>query len=314
MENFSFDLFDILKVLKQKRKTIVIFTLLGLIAAVIFVFIRPKQYTSDTKIILKSSMYFDRTQIQEDNNYYSKEVFARENEIDKALTVLGNSDVVGFIAEETNYAKVKNISEDKVFKSIQSSLKIKRTDNSDIEVKFTDENPELAFKAISAGLYKAEEMYTNYFNDFNKDAINQINFQIKNNQDSIAQINEKIAQTRKDFQLYNVLTPTRGTTVVNQNIALSESNANGVEQLKTLVTIKDRLDQEQASLESLKNQYNNYLNKEKIHAFYKVGGPYLPTLPSNLAAWIVILASGVTAFIFGCFWVIIGRAWKKLDD
>ncbi|HTO14783.1 MAG TPA: Wzz/FepE/Etk N-terminal domain-containing protein [Edaphocola sp.] len=314
MENFSFDLFDILKVLKKKRKTIILFTALGIIASIVFVLIRNNEYTSETKIILKSSMYFDRNQIQDENSYYAKEVFARESEIDKALTVLGNSDVISYIVEETNYQKIKGLSESQSFRRVKNNLKIKRTDNSDIEVKFTDEDPELALKGIRAGLYKAEMMYINFFEDFFKDASVQIDFKLKSNSDSLTIINEEITKLRKDYNLYNVLTPTRGNTVVNNNIKLSAQNSEGAEQLKTLVTIKDRLDQEQATLTGLKSQYNNFSSNDKIHAFYKVGGPYLPSNPSNLNALIIIGGAAVASFFFSCFWVIIGRAWKKLDD
>lgn len=311
MEQNKFDLIEIVRTLKNRSRTILLFTVLGLIASVIFVFIRKDVYTSEAKLMVKSFMYFDRNQMFSEQAYYVRDVFARESEVDKALTVLESDDVMGFIKEETRYKEVKGLSEVKAYKAVKSNYDVKRTDNSDIEVKFTDEDPELALKAMNAALWKAEEVYMHYFEDFNRDVTKEIEFKQRTLADSIDVVNKQIAATRKEFNIYNALAPVRGT-VLNNTPTLSEANAEGMERLQSLITIKDKLDQEQAKLSSLKSQYNSFLNENKMHVFYKIGGPYLPAVPSNLPAALVILASMVAAFIFACLWVLIVRAFSRV--
>ena len=311
MEQNKFDLIEVIRTLKSRSRTILLFTIAGLVASVIFVLIRKDVYTSEAKLMVKSFMYFDRNQMFSEQAYYVRDVFARESEVDKALTVLESDDIMGFIKEETKYKEVKGLSEKKAYKAVKSNYDVKRTDNSDIEVKFTDEDPQLALKAMNAALWKAEEVYMLYFEDFNRDVTKEIEFKQKTLADSIDVINKQIAATRKEFNIYNALAPVRGT-VMNSTPTLSEANAEGIERLQSLITIKDKLDQEQAKLSSLKSQYNSFLNENKMHVFYKIGGPYLPTIPSNLPAVLVILASMVAAFIFACLWVLVVRAFSRV--
>lgn len=311
MEQNKFDLIEIIRTLKTKSKTILLFTVLGLIASVVFVFLRKDVYTSQAKIMVKSFNYFDRNQMFGDQVYTVREVFARESEVDKALTVLESDDIMAFIKEDTKYKESKGLSDEKAFKAVKDNYKVKRTDNSDIEIKFTDENPEMALKAMKAALWKAEEVYMLYFDDYNRDITKEIEFKQVLLKDSITAINKQIAETRKTYNIYNALAPVRGT-VVNSIPNISEANAEGIEQLQSLITIKDKLDQEQAKLASLKSQYNSFLNESKMHAFYRIGGPYLPSIPSNLPAYLVILASALAAFIFACLWVLVVRAFSRV--
>lgn len=310
MDNNSFDLIDLLKLLGKKFKLIFLFTILGLIAAVIFVAVRKNVFTSEANVIVKSYMNFDRKQMFSESAFYVKDVFAKENEIDKAMTILENSDVIAFVAQETDYQKAKNIEQGKVFTEIKRNLKVKRTDNSDLEIKFTDTDPKLALKGLQAALYKAEELYVNYFEDFNKDITKDIDFKRNTLIDSIDVINKQIAEVRASYNLYNALAPVRGN-VSNAAPTLSAANAEGIEQLQTLITTKDKLDEEYAKLTSLKSQYNSFLNDAKMHVFYRVSGPYEPTSPSNIPALFIILGCTVAAFIFGCFWVLLDHAIKS---
>ncbi|HLU17712.1 MAG TPA: Wzz/FepE/Etk N-terminal domain-containing protein [Edaphocola sp.] len=309
MEQNKYDLVAIINTLRQHSKTIWIFTAVALITSVIFVMVRKDVYTAKAEVMVKSFMYFDRNQMFGEEAYYVRDVFARESEVDKAITVLKSDAVKGFILDDLKYAEAKGYSATKAYRALKWNYEIKRTDNSDIEVAFTDTDPELALKGVEAALWKAEEIYMHYFEDFNRDVTAQIEFKQNSLADSLAEINKQIAAVRKEYNLYNALVPVRGATMA-QSATLSEANAEGIEKLQTLITIKDKLDQEQAKLTSLKTQYNSFLNENKMHAFYKVSGPYKPTETSNLPAWAVILGSVVAAFIFACFWILVLRAFS----
>lgn len=311
MENNRFDLIDILVLLKSKFKTLLIFTILGIIASVIFVFIRKDVYTAEANVIVKSYMNFDRNQMFSEEAFYVKDVFAKENEIDKAMTILGNSDVISYINQETKYQEVKKIREKDLFDAIKANFNVKRTDNSDLEIKFTDENPDLAFKALQSALYKAEQLYVNYFEEYNRDMTQEIDFKRQLLTDSIQNINTQIASLRKTYGIYNALGPVRGNGGNSGSASVSETNATGMEELQSLITIKDKLDEENAKLAGLKSQYNSFLNANKMHIFYKVSGPYKPTLPSNPKAIWIVLGSAVAAFLFSCFWVLLTNAMNK---
>ncbi|GEM_PF-1452090 len=311
MENNRFDLIDILILLKSKFKTILIFTVLGIIASVIFVFLRKDVYTAEANVIVKSYMNFDRNQMFGEEAFFVKDAFAKENEIDKAMTILGNSDVIAYINQETEYQETKKIPANKLFNAIKDNYKVKRTDNSDLEIKFTDENPDLALKGLQAALFKAEDLYINYFEEYNRDITQEIDFKRQLLADSILKINTQIAETRKAYNIYNALGPVRGNAGNSGSAAVSESNAAGMEALQSLNTVKDKLDEENAKLASLKSQYNSFLNTHKMRIFYKVSGPYKPSVPSNIRAIWIVLGSAVAAFLFACFWVLLTNAMNK---
>lgn len=311
MENNRFDLIDILVLLKSKFKTLLIFTILGIIASVIFVSIRKDVYTAEANVIVKSYMNFDRNQMFSEEAFYVKDAFAKENEIDKAMTILGNSDVIAYINQETKYQDIKKIREKDLFNAIKANYNVKRTDNSDLEIKFTDENADLALKALQAALYKAEELYVNYFEEYNRDMTQEIDFKRQLLTDSIQKINTQIAALRKTYNIYNALGPVRGNGGNSGSAAVSETNATGMEELQSLITVKDKLDEENAKLASLKSQYNSFLNANKMRIFYKVSGPYKPTIPSNPKAIWIVLGSAVAAFLFSCFWVLLTNAMHK---
>jgi len=48
-----------------------------------------------------------------------------------------------------------------------------------------------------------------------------------------------------------------------------------------------------------------------MRIFYKVSGPYKPTIPSNPKAIFIVLGSAVAAFLFSCFWVLLTNAMNK---
>lgn len=311
MENNRFDLIDILILLKSKFKTILIFTILGIIASIIFVFLRKDVYTAEANVIVKSYMNFDRNQMFGEEAFFVKDAFAKENEIDKAMTILANSDVIAYINQETKYQETKNIPEKRLFNVIKDNYKVKRTDNSDLEIKFTDENPDIALKALQAALFKAEDLYINYFEEYNRDITQEIDFKRQLLTDSIQKINTQITETRKTYNIYNALGPVRGNAGNSGSPSVSESNAAGMEELQSLITVKDKLDEENAKLASLKSQYNSFLNANKMHIFYKVSGPYKPSVPSNIRAIWIVLGSAVAAFLFSCFWVLLANAMNK---
>ncbi|RQO29893.1 hypothetical protein DBR32_15060 [Taibaiella sp. KBW10] len=311
MQQNKYDLVAIIRTIKSRGKLVLSITALGLIASVLFVSLRPNEYTSEASIIVKGFMNFDRNQLFNDNTLFTKDVFAKDYELDKAMTILESGDVKGYINETVQYQKVKNLSSDEVaFRKIKNSFKLKRTDNYDIEAKFTDTDPKLAHAALEAALYKAESIYINFFEDYNRDVTKEIDFKRKAITDSVAILTDSITAIRKRYNLYSELLPVRGT-VMSNNQSINADNAVGIEQLQSLIQVKDKLDEQNAKLTTLKSQYNSFLNNDKIHVFYKVSGPYVPNITSNLAPFIVILASVLAAFIFACLLVLITNAFKS---
>lgn len=312
MQQNKYDLVAIIKTIKSRGKLVLGITALGLIASVLFVSLRPNEYTSEASIIVKGFMNFDRNQLFNDNTLFTKDVFAKDYELDKAMTILESGDVKGYINEKVQYQKVKNLASDEVaFRKIKNSFKLKRTDNYDIEAKFTDTDPKLAHAALEAALYKAEAIYINFFEDYNRDVTKEIDFKRKAITDSVALLTDSIAAIRKRYNLYSELLPVRGNVTSNNTQTVNAANAAGIEQLQSLIQVKDKLDEQNAKLTTLKSQYNSYLNNDKIHVFYRVSGPYVPNVTSNLAPFIVILASALSAFIFGCLLVLITNAFKS---
>lgn len=310
MQQNKYDLVAIIRTIKSRGKLVLGITALGLIASVIFVSIRPNEYTSEASIIVKGFMNFDRNQLYNDKTLYTKDVFAKDYELDKAMTILESGDVKGHINEAVKYQQTKKLkSEEAAFIAIKNAFKLKRTDNYDIEAKFTDTDPKLAHAALEAALQKAEAVYINFFEDYNRDVTRDIDFKRKSITDSLNLLNDSIAAIRKQYNLYSELLPVRGT-VMSSSQSINADNAVGIEKLQSLIQVKDQLDEQNAKLASLKNEYNSYLNTDKIHVFYRVSGPYVPTVTSNLPAYVVILGSVLAALIFASLLVLIANAFK----
>jgi len=311
MQQNKYDLVAIIRTIKSRGKLVWGITALGLIASVLFVSFRPNEYTSEASIIVKGFMNFDRNQLYGANTLYTKDVFAKDYELDKAMTILESGDVKGHINETVQYQKTKKLkSEEAAFIAIKSAFKLKRTDNYDIEAKFTDTDPKLAHAALEAALQKAESIYINFFEDYNKDVTREIDFKRKTISDSVAILTDTIAAIRKQYNLYSELLPVRGNTL-SSNYTINAGNAAAIEQLQSLIEVKDKLDERNAQLASLKNEYSSFLNSEKMHVFYRVTGPYVPNVTSNLPAYLVILASALAAFIFASLLVLIANAFKS---
>ncbi|MCY1543331.1 hypothetical protein D9M68_791450 [compost metagenome] len=98
---------------------------------------------------------------------------------------------------------------------------------------------------------------------------------------------------------------------MTNNQSINADNAVGIEKLQSLIQIKDQLDEQNAKLASLKNEYNSYLNSDKMHVFYRVSGPYVPNVTSNLPAYVIILGSVLASLIFASLLVLIANAFKN---
>lgn len=310
MQDNRFDLIDIFTILKRNSRTIWIITGLALIASVIFVLLRPNVYTSNAKVILKSFMVLDKNQLYNEP-MYTKEVFAKDLEMDKLMTILDDDDIKSHINEATQFRAKKDFKSDaQAISKIRKNFEIERTDNFDIDAKFTDTDPKLAQAALEAALQKAESMYINFFDQYNREASTELDFKRNSIFDSLAVLSDSIAAVRKTYNLYNQLLPNRGT-VISAPQTVSAESAAGIEQLQTLIAVKDKLDEEYAKLTALKNEYSSYLNNDKMHVFYRVSGPYVPTTASNLHPALVIFASTFAGLLFACLLVLMMHAFRS---
>lgn len=311
MEPNNFNLLEILRELKSKRKFIIFLTTLSIIIAAIFVAIRPKVYNSSASFIVKSAMNQDRRNMYGEKTGDNKEFYATDKEIDKVLSVLKSYDIFDSLNKAIDFKTLYGTkSQIEIDGKIKKNFKVTRTDNNDIQIEFSDKNPQIAFQAVNIIYNKAEDIYKQIFMSHNADLTKDIDSKLVAINDSINNFELQIAEIRKTYNLNTALLPVRGESLAPNT---NGGNPEGLEKLANAIAFKDKMVAQKAQFYILKQEYaNNKDRNTQIRSFFMVSNPGIPDEPANSSAMMVILGSAITAFLVACLTIILIGGYKRI--
>lgn len=259
-KNYSFDLFDVIRViLKWKTKILMLGAAAGVIAAIYFM-LQKNYYNAYGSFFPASSVISGRVNLFSQEKQEWIDYFGTENEVDR-IYVLGNSaSVISYLIGKFNMAAHYQIdtnakdAQKKVYKRFTKNFTITRSGYNHIEINFTDESSDLAYQVVNEAINRIESQLRLLYGTINR----QLAISIENRADSIQQnlvmYSDSLARTRVRYQIYDLIGPSR------QAMASSPKGnglqfAQGLEEIQNLEEVKNRLATDRARYLSLANEF-----------------------------------------------------------
>lgn len=312
MNDFNFDLIGIFREIFRKKVFIIILTVAALIISFIFCSLQQKRYTSKTVFIVKNPLLIDRNYVFRNTSYEHREFFAIPDDVDHVKTIAKSDGILWYLIDSFKLDKVYNMEKsDRLVKEVRSNFKTVMEDTKNIELFYTDPDPERAMKITTAARNYLEEKFLNYFLVTNNDITTALKEKSLAMMDTIARLDDSIKNIRTATGNYTQLLPSRGKDVVSAAQSGNGATAEAMEHLREITAIKDRLSDDVAGYKSLMNEYGVMANG-KIKIFYIVQDAYKPSIASHPMTLIIVAASTLGAMFFACILVLIGAFYTKV--
>lgn len=314
MNDQSFDLIGIFKQIFKKKTFVLSITLAGLIISFIFCSLQQKKYTSRSVFIVKNPLLIDRNFVFRNSNFENKEFFAIADDVDHVKTIAKSDEILWFLIDSFDLRKAYNIKDDgKLLEEVRDNFKAVMEDTKNIEIFYTDPDPERAARVTNGARQFLETTFLNYFLLTNKDITGALKDKSESIHKDIVMLDDSIQAVRNIVGNFSQLQPTRGQLFTMRGDESSPSNANLMEHLQEITIKKDRLAADAASYESLINEYQVMANG-KIRLFYVIQEArpnFGATHPKTL---IIVLASTLVALFFACILVLFSGFYQHVME
>lgn len=309
MESTRFDLVEIIKALLHKKKFILLVTAAAAAIGLAFSFLQKKEYTSKAIVITKAFETLDRTKVFH-TTMYAGPFFANNDDIDQVVTVIESDTLARYIAAKYQLAKVYGFkNEDDAAAKFKSKFKFKREDTKNLEISYTDSDPKRAFEINKDAVDKLENTMRDYMLSINNDMVKILEVKSKAINDTLKVLNDSISSIRKANGLSNALLPTRGEHVI-QNASAASGNAEAMEQLQNVTSLKDQYLKSLNEIVGLLQEYKVNAETQKASMFYRVQEPSMPNGPSSPNKTLVLLIAVVAGFFFASLLVVFTIFYK----
>jgi uncharacterized protein involved in exopolysaccharide biosynthesis len=313
----GFDLIDIAHALNRKRNLIIIITVLCGIVAAVFYLVSKKDYEAKTEFFVSNPLYADRNNLFRTHESRFVDYFTNEDDMDKVIAI-ANSEIlrVKVVGREdlfTAYNLDSSKQNDKARMAVvfRKKYEVKRTENQNMEITYTDTDPQLAANVANEAVKVAEEIYSGYFNDIRMNIYKAISEKARESDSTIAVMTDTLARLRDHYGIYDIISPSRaGSTSLKSNG--SASFGRGVEEIQNIESLKDQLVADRATYLSLMNEFSTgtKLNEMPLIHVITPAGP--PIEHKGLGFILTTIGGILLGLFFAVISVLISAYYRKL--
>jgi uncharacterized protein involved in exopolysaccharide biosynthesis len=309
----SFDLIGIFHQIFKKKFFVIGVTLAAIIISLIFCNMQTPGYTSETIFIVKNPLMIDRNFVFRHTDYENREFFASPDDVDNVKSIAKSDGVLWYLIDKFDLRKAYHSKDDAaLIKTVRRNFKAVMEDTRNLEVYYTDPDPQRAADITNGARIYLEDKFMDYFLATNKDVSTALLEKINVLKDSVRIADDSMQAIRVATGNYSQLLPTRGNTM-SSNSAGNAQSATQLEYLQEIAMRKDKMAANIAEYQSLINEYEVMAN-HKIHIFYVIQEGYVPGEASTPKTLIITIASGVAALLFACFVVILGGFYEYVME
>jgi uncharacterized protein involved in exopolysaccharide biosynthesis len=314
MSEPSFDLVGIFHQIFKKKFFVLIVALAALVISLIFCKMQTPGFTSETVFIVKNPLLIDRNFVFRHTDYENREFFASPDDVDNVKTIAKSDGLLWFLIDSFNLRKAYHPKDDgELITTVRKNFKSVMEDTKNIELYYTDPDPERAAKITNAARNYLETKFMNYFVTTNKDITSALMDNTNSLKHKISILNDSIEYIRAVIGNYNQLLPNRGLTLNSASTNANAKNTQQLEHLQELAVLKDKMTNDIADYQSLISEYEVMANN-KMHIFYIVQEAYVPGDASTPKTMIVVTASTIAGLFFACLLVLLGGFYQFVMD
>jgi uncharacterized protein involved in exopolysaccharide biosynthesis len=210
----------------------------------------------------------------------------------------------------------KDINDPKGYAELMSIFKknfnIKRTEYKDVEVSYTDYDPQTAANVANMSVKVLEETYRQYYNNIKNGIYKSINDQVTKLDSSINTLTDTLATMRDQYGIYSIISPARQNVITSEIKGGGKGYGRAIEEIQNIESIKDQLVADRAHYISALNEF--YATTNSALDFVKVITRALPpTNAAGLSTEITLVAAGLLSFFFSTLYVLLMAYYRKLN-
>lgn len=306
MNTPTFDLVEIVKVIQRNLKLIIGITFATALIGGIAYKLKKKEYKANAEVYMLNPLYGDRNHIlrRSTGDMRFVDYFGTEGDVDKAMTMIDSKDVEDSVitlcglygAYELDYGNPRD--RNAMSERYRSQFEAKRTENASIMCSFTDIDPKRSAQVLDAIVKVTDSKFRNYLAVVKNNAKERANKKVASLNQQIDTYTDSLVALRNQYQIYDILSPTRQNLLVNSISGAGKINpAEGVEKIQNLEAIKDQMVISRAELVATANELNTN-NDDELDILHYVSTPSAPNKPSGLGFVLTTLACGFVAFFF----------------
>ncbi|HXS38364.1 MAG TPA: Wzz/FepE/Etk N-terminal domain-containing protein [Flavipsychrobacter sp.] len=302
MSTPSFDLVDIVHTIRNRRKFVLIITLLAAIAGILFHSVRKKRYQAKTEFLIMDPLYTDRNNIFRNTEMRFIDYFAGEDDIDRVIAIAESDTVIDKIIRVKGLAVAYNVDTtkpggfDKLRTIFTKLYDIKRTEYKDAVLTYIDEDPTRAAQVANESVHIIEDAYKSYYIDVKANMYQALHEKLLETDTAIGKLTDSLSALRDRYHIYDIISPARQNVIVG---TIKESGVAGfgkaIEEIQNIESIKDQLVIDRAKYVSLLNEYTTGIKMNQMaltHVITKATTPDHPKGPGLILTTIICALLG----------------------
>jgi len=313
----SFDLLDILQIIRQRKRTLIIITVIAAAIGAGLHLVRKKKYMATVDFIVNNPLYGDRSNLFRSTDTRYIDYFGGDDDLDK-VTAFANSDSVrDRIIRNSQLAEIYNIdisvpaNHTRLMKIFDQNFKIKRTEYKDMEISYTAYKEQDAANIANMSVEVIEEVYRNYYNVIKNSIYTSINDKVTQLDSSINALTDTLAEMRDQYGIYNVMSPGREHMMSGDNQSHPKGYGRAMEMVQNIESIKDQYVTDRAHYMSTLNEFS--ATTDKAMRFINVlSHAEPPTHAQGLSGMVVVAIAGFIGFICTLLFLLMTAYYNKL--
>lgn len=310
-----FDLVDITQTIRQRRRFILIVTILTVLVGILFTFVRKNKYKAEAEFFLSNPLYADRNYLFRSHDMHFVDFFAGDDDIDKIIVTAESDLVRDKVIQNLNLAAAYKINMDdpgergKLKGMYEKRFKIKRSEYRHLMLTYTDTDPKRAADVLNEHIRVTEETYRQYYNTIKGYAYNSIKDKIHEMDSSISSLTDTLASLRDEHRIYDIISPSRA--MVDGSVG-NGATGFGVEQIQNISSIKDQLVIDRAKYISLLNEFSTGTKDGELKFIQVTNVATPPNDPEGLGLILTVIACALLGFFFSALYVLLMTYYRIL--
>lgn len=315
----SFDLIEIIRIIRQRKFLIIAITVLATLAGGLFHIVKKKKYQGEARFFVNNPLYGDRNTLFRSFETRYVDYFGGDDDLDK-ITALGNSDTV-------RDRIIRNCEFDKIYKFgdinndtahaqymavFAKNFNLKRTEYKDIVVTYIAYKPEDAAGVANMAVKVLEETFRHYYTSMKAGMSASISKTIKKLDGEIQILTDSLANMRDRSGIYGIISPARQNVISGEMKGGGKGYGLAVEQIQNIESIKDQYVTDRAHYLSLLNEFSAAAS-DSIDYLKVITRAVAPTGPTGPSLSMTLMIAGALGLFFSVIYVLMMAYFRRLN-
>jgi hypothetical protein len=262
-QDFSFSLFDAIRIALKYKKQIAIFTFIVAACTAVYAFLLKNEYKSYANFYAASANIGSRTNMFRTENADVIDQFGFDAEQDRLYTIGNCSPLMNDLIEKHNLYKHYNFdtandakAKMKTFKKFAKNYKLNKGAYGNLELTITDIDANLASQMANDALVAIQDQYRSYYVKSHLGIAEALDVQIASTDSAIAVYTDSVINLRNKYGVTDIVSPSRAMASQSRS-----GSTEGIERVQNIEELKDKLVIDRARYESLKLEFKTIQHK-----------------------------------------------------